>query len=156
MGAASLFSSYHCSRYNTNTGVLTTEMFRNVFAKVRGLFGLVTHEFHQRAVGIPEVDGSARPFGAIALHWPALDDNTLRVEVRDGVLDRTDPFEAEVAIAGLYRQPRDFGGLYSRTMHVELLVAEAIGKATGGARHKFGAEYLRIEIDWSVPSPTRE
>jgi uracil-DNA glycosylase family 4 len=30
-----LFSSYHCSRYNTNTGVLTPAMFRNVFAKVR-------------------------------------------------------------------------------------------------------------------------
>ena len=27
-----LFSSYHCSRYNTNTGVLTPEMFRAVFA----------------------------------------------------------------------------------------------------------------------------
>jgi len=25
-----LFSSYHCSRYNTNTGVLTPEMFRKV------------------------------------------------------------------------------------------------------------------------------
>ena len=31
-----LFSSYHCSRYNTNTGVLTPEMFRAVFAAVRG------------------------------------------------------------------------------------------------------------------------
>ena len=30
-----LFSSYHCSRYNTNTGVLTPEMFRDVFASVR-------------------------------------------------------------------------------------------------------------------------
>jgi uracil-DNA glycosylase family 4 len=30
-----LFSSYHCSRYNTNTGVLTPEMFRAVFAAVR-------------------------------------------------------------------------------------------------------------------------
>jgi uracil-DNA glycosylase family 4 len=30
-----LFSSYHCSRYNTNTGVLTTAMFRDVFEKVR-------------------------------------------------------------------------------------------------------------------------
>ncbi len=28
-----LFDSYHCSRYNTNTGVLTREMFRAVFAK---------------------------------------------------------------------------------------------------------------------------
>jgi uracil-DNA glycosylase len=34
-GALAFFSSYHCSRYNTNTGVLTTEMFRDVFAKVR-------------------------------------------------------------------------------------------------------------------------
>ena len=33
--ALRLFSSYHCSRYNTNTGVLTTEMFRAVFADVR-------------------------------------------------------------------------------------------------------------------------
>jgi uracil-DNA glycosylase family 4 len=30
-----LYDSYHCSRYNTNTGVLTPEMFRSVFAKVR-------------------------------------------------------------------------------------------------------------------------
>nr|WP_245430869.1 uracil-DNA glycosylase [Rhodoplanes roseus] len=30
-----VFDSYHCSRYNTNTGVLTPEMFRSVFAKVR-------------------------------------------------------------------------------------------------------------------------
>ena len=30
-----LFDSYHCSRYNTNTGRLTTEMFRSVFAAVR-------------------------------------------------------------------------------------------------------------------------
>ncbi|MGD0563820.1 MAG: uracil-DNA glycosylase [Roseiarcus sp.] len=30
-----LFDSYHCSRYNTNTGVLTPVMFRAVFAAVR-------------------------------------------------------------------------------------------------------------------------
>jgi uracil-DNA glycosylase family 4 len=30
-----LADSYHCSRYNTNTGVLTRDMFRAVFAKVR-------------------------------------------------------------------------------------------------------------------------
>lgn len=30
-----LFDSYHCSRYNTNTGVLTRKMFRAVFAKAR-------------------------------------------------------------------------------------------------------------------------
>jgi uracil-DNA glycosylase family 4 len=35
VGGLKLFDSYHCSRYNTNTGVLTTEMFRSVFAAVR-------------------------------------------------------------------------------------------------------------------------
>lgn len=30
-----LFDSYHCSRYNTNTGRLTTEMFHAVFRDVR-------------------------------------------------------------------------------------------------------------------------
>jgi uracil-DNA glycosylase family 4 len=30
-----LYDSYHCSRYNTNTGVLTEIMFRDVFASVR-------------------------------------------------------------------------------------------------------------------------
>ena len=34
-GALRLYDSYHCSRYNTNTGVLTTEMFEAVFAQVR-------------------------------------------------------------------------------------------------------------------------
>jgi uracil-DNA glycosylase family 4 len=34
-GAVKLYDSYHCSRYNTNTRVLTPDMFRSVFAKVR-------------------------------------------------------------------------------------------------------------------------
>lgn len=33
-----LYDSYHCSRYNTNTGVLTKEMFESVFAKIRADF----------------------------------------------------------------------------------------------------------------------
>ena len=35
LGELALFSSYHCSRYNTNTGVLTPRMFCGVFEKVR-------------------------------------------------------------------------------------------------------------------------
>ena len=30
-----LADSYHCSRYNTNTGRLTPEMFRAVFGEIR-------------------------------------------------------------------------------------------------------------------------
>jgi len=35
MGPLTLFNSYHCSRYNTSTRVLTPQMFREVFARVR-------------------------------------------------------------------------------------------------------------------------
>lgn len=38
-GPLRLYDSYHCSRYNTNTGVLTAEMFHAVFAKVRADLG---------------------------------------------------------------------------------------------------------------------
>jgi uracil-DNA glycosylase family 4 len=34
-GRIRFYDSYHCSRYNTNTGVLTADMFRSVFAKVK-------------------------------------------------------------------------------------------------------------------------
>ena len=37
IGSLTMFDSYHCSRYNTNTGVLTPAMFRDVFAQVRKL-----------------------------------------------------------------------------------------------------------------------
>jgi uracil-DNA glycosylase len=35
VGRLQVFASYHCSRYNTNTGVLTPSMFRDVFAAAR-------------------------------------------------------------------------------------------------------------------------
>jgi uracil-DNA glycosylase len=35
VGPLTVFDSYHCSRLNTNTGALTPEMFRAVFASVR-------------------------------------------------------------------------------------------------------------------------
>lgn len=38
-GSVRLFDSYHCSRYNTNTRVLTPEMFRAVFLSVRDYLG---------------------------------------------------------------------------------------------------------------------
>ncbi len=35
-GGLVLFDSYHCSRYNTNTGTLTESMFHDVFDAIRG------------------------------------------------------------------------------------------------------------------------
>ena len=39
IGNFRLFDSYHCSRYNTNTRVLTPQMFEDVFAAVRAFLG---------------------------------------------------------------------------------------------------------------------
>jgi len=39
VGSYTLYSSYHCSRYNTNTGRLTEKMFEDVFEKVRKAIG---------------------------------------------------------------------------------------------------------------------
>jgi uracil-DNA glycosylase len=39
IGKLRIFVSYHCSRYNTSTGVLTPKMFRNVFAAARAYLG---------------------------------------------------------------------------------------------------------------------
>lgn len=36
LGPLTLYDSFHCSRYNTNTGKLTTAMFEAVFREVRG------------------------------------------------------------------------------------------------------------------------
>jgi len=37
LGRVTMIDSFHCSRYNTNTGKLTTEMFEAVFAEARRL-----------------------------------------------------------------------------------------------------------------------
>lgn len=42
-GGPLLFSSYHCSRYNTNTGLLTADMFRAVFAGIAADLGIAGH-----------------------------------------------------------------------------------------------------------------
>jgi uracil-DNA glycosylase family 4 len=38
-GPVRLFDSYHCSRYNTNTGRLTEDMFNAVFSDIRAYLG---------------------------------------------------------------------------------------------------------------------
>jgi uracil-DNA glycosylase len=39
IGPYQLVSSYHCSRYNTNTGKLTVAMFHEVFTQIRQILG---------------------------------------------------------------------------------------------------------------------
>lgn len=42
IGGFTVFSSYHCSRYNTNTGRLTEAMFRAVFADIAAALAVKT------------------------------------------------------------------------------------------------------------------
>ena len=42
VGRLRIFASYHCSRYNTNTGVLTPKMFQDVFAAARDYLDAAT------------------------------------------------------------------------------------------------------------------
>ena len=46
LGERTLIDSYHCSRYNTNTGRLTTPMFENVVAKAVERAGELAGEGH--------------------------------------------------------------------------------------------------------------
>ncbi len=43
VGDITVFSSYHCSRYNTNTNRLTPQMFENVVAAIAAQLGGITH-----------------------------------------------------------------------------------------------------------------
>ncbi len=54
VGKLRVFISYHCSRYNTNTGVLTPEMFRDVFARGARLPGCLQPGDHLLGVLGPE------------------------------------------------------------------------------------------------------
>ncbi len=57
VGRLRVFVSYHCSRYNTSTGVLTPDMFRDVFAAARAYLAS-EHSLH----GYPR--RSQRPLAA--------------------------------------------------------------------------------------------
>src|SRR5271169_4800456 len=70
--------------------------------------------------------------------------------MRDSAFDWPLPFEAEIAVAGLHRQSSYFCRFHAGPMHVELLVAEAVGKADR-TRHQFGAHHLRIEFVRALP-----
>jgi len=49
VGRHTLFCSYHCSRQNTNTGRLTPEMFRSVFAAARAHLDACEQEINSRS-----------------------------------------------------------------------------------------------------------
>jgi hypothetical protein len=66
------------------------------------------------------------------------------------VINRSLPFKTQIAVAGLDRQTRNFGGLYTRSMHIELLVTEPVGP-TVRPLHEFGPYYYFVEFIGPVP-----
>src|SRR5215510_9478973 len=71
-------------------------------------------------------------------------------EVRNRAFDGPLPLEAEIAIAGLHRQPGNFRGLHAGPVHIELLVAETIGPA-GRPLDEFSAHDLAVELVRTLP-----
>src|SRR3954467_5055324 len=66
----------------------------------------VGDELEQAPVGVAEVDATTRPARAGTFDWAEFDNHPASIEMRDGVLDRAVPREAQVAVAGLNGQPR--------------------------------------------------
>jgi hypothetical protein len=66
------------------------------------------------------------------------------------IRDRTVPFEAEVAVAGLNRQPRHLGGMKAGPVQIELRGAEAVGP-TLRAANELGAEHVVVERVRALP-----
>jgi hypothetical protein len=79
-----------------------------------------------------------------------MDRNPAALEMADRVGNRTGPFETEIAVAGLHRQPRHLGGMKARAMQVELRRTEAVGPALRTA-NELGAEHVAIERVRALP-----
>jgi hypothetical protein len=60
---------------------------------------LIGDELKERPVGIAEVHALAFAARAVAGQWAELDLDAVRAQVRDGVVDRPLPDEAQVAVA---------------------------------------------------------
>src|SRR5262245_27018275 len=71
-------------------------------------------------------------------------------EMRDCAFDRALPFETQIAVARLYRQPRDLSRLHPRSVHIELFVAKSIGPADRPA-DQLRAHHLAVEPVGPVP-----
>src|SRR5260370_22007091 len=84
---------------------------------------LIRHEFQERAVGIAEIDAGALPLGALAFHGPELDRHLVTSEMCDGVGDRAFPFETDIAVAGLHRQPRYAHAAHAGSAKIELPIS---------------------------------
>jgi hypothetical protein len=90
----------------------------------------VRDELEERPVGIAEVHAHARSLRSAAGHRSGLHPNAVGFKVRGRQFDRTVPLEAEVAIAGDDGDARDHRRPHSRTVHVQLQLANSVGDSS--------------------------
>src|SRR5262249_54855674 len=105
----------------------------------------VAHKFHERAVGIAEIDRCPWPLRAEALHRTTFHCNAVRFEVRNCSLYRPNPLKTQIAVARLDRQTCHFRWIYAGTMHIELLVPEPVGP-TRRALHQLSTHHVAVEL----------
>ena len=84
------------------------------------------------------------------MYRAAFYDNAVLLQMRYRVVNRSLPFKTKIAVAGLDRQTRNFSRLYTRSVHIELLVTKSVGP-TVRPLHKFGSYYFFVEFIGPVP-----
>src|SRR4051794_17736544 len=105
---------------------------------------LVGDELEQASVGLAEVHAQTSSLRSGPLDRAELDPYSTRFEMRDRVRDRPVVGEAQIAVARLDRHPRDRRRVKSWAVHVELLVAEAVGPALARP-NQLRAEHVSVE-----------
>ncbi len=81
----------------------------------------------------------------LTLDRPLFEGDALLLQVPSGVLDHAGPDEAEVGVPGPHRVGGPRVRRRPRPVHVQLLVAEAVGIAPVGKLDQFRAEHVRVE-----------
>ena len=114
----------------------------------RGL--VVGDELQQRPVWIAEVDALALAACAVALDGSFLDRDAAFGEMRHGATDRAVPDEAQVAIAGLDRDPRNWASGDAGAMDLQLLCSEAV-RPPWLTCNELGAKDIAVEAVRSLP-----
>ena len=102
------------------------------------------------SIRIPEVDAHPVAGRPVSSHRSELDLDAGAVQVRDRVVDRPGPHEAEIAPAWLHRELRDGRGLHAGAVHVELLSPEAV-RPTRPDRDELGAQHVTVEGVRALP-----
>ena len=82
-----------------------------------------------------------------------MDRHFATVEMPDRVCDRAFPFKAQVAVAGLDRQPRHLGRCEARAVKVELGVAETVAPSRWPP-HQLGPQHVAQHAQ-QVGAPAR-